>query len=126
MKKEVLSTPNAPAAVGAYSQAIRANGFIFVSGQLGMDPATGALAGASAADQARQALRNVAAILAAAGSGMERVVKCTVLLVTIDDFAAVNEEYARFFPAEPPARAAYAVGKLPRDAMVEIEAIALA
>lgn len=126
MKKEVLFTPNAPAAVAAYSQAIRANGFIFVSGQLGLDPATGAMVGGTVAEQARQALNNISAILAAAGSGMERVVKCTVLMVSMDDFSSINAEYSRFFPADPPARAAYAVAALPLVALVEIEAIALA
>jgi 2-iminobutanoate/2-iminopropanoate deaminase len=126
MDRTVLQTANAPAAIGAYSQAIRANGFIFLSGQLGLDPHSGALAGNSAAEQARQALNNISAILDAAGSGMDRVVKCTVLLDSIGDFAEVNAVYAGFFPKDPPARAAYAAGKLPLGALVEIEAIALA
>lgn len=126
MERTVITASGAPAAVGAYSQAIKANGFIFVSGQLGLDPATGKLTGTTAADQARQALANISAILEHAGSGMRRVVKCTVLLGSIGDFAAVNAVYAGFFPIDPPARAAYAVGGLPLGALVEIEAIALA
>ncbi|MBN1496194.1 MAG: hypothetical protein JXA07_05455 [Spirochaetes bacterium] len=126
MDRTVIATPGAPAAIGAYSQAIRANGFIFVSGQLGIDPVSGKLSAMTPAEQARQALANIAAILEAAGSGLDRAVKCTVLLDSIGDFADVNAVYAGFFPNDPPARAAYAVGKLPLGALVEIEAIALA
>jgi len=125
MKKSVIKTDKAPAAVAAYSQAIKANGFIFVSGQLGLDPATGKLGGGNAAEQAMSALRNLSAILDAAGSGMDKVVKCTVLLDSIADYPDVNAVYSHFFPRDPPARAAYAVGKLPLGALVEIEAIAL-
>jgi 2-iminobutanoate/2-iminopropanoate deaminase len=126
MRKTVIKTDSAPAAVAAYSQAVMANGFIFVSGQLGLDPRTGKLPGVTAAEQAGQALRNIQAILEAAGSGMEAVVKCTVLLASMDDFKSVNGVYAGFFQKDPPARAAYAVGGLPLGALVEIEAIALA
>jgi 2-iminobutanoate/2-iminopropanoate deaminase len=126
MEKTVIKTNNAPAAVAAYSQAIQANGFIFVSGQLGLDPETGKLKGNTAAEQAQKALQNVSVILDAAGSGMNNVVKCTVLLDSIADYPDVNAVYSRFFPSDPPARAAYAVGKLPLGALVEIEAIALA
>jgi 2-iminobutanoate/2-iminopropanoate deaminase len=126
MEKTVIKTNNAPAAVAAYSQAIKANGFIFVSGQVGLDPETGKLAGGTAAEQAQKALQNISAILEAAGSGMDKVVKCTVLLDSIADYPDVNTIYARFFPRDPPARASYAVGKLPLGALVEIEAIALA
>jgi 2-iminobutanoate/2-iminopropanoate deaminase len=126
MEKKVIKTDKAPAAVAAYSQAIKANGFIFVSGQIGLDPATGKLAGSTAAQQAMKALCNISAILEAAGSGMDNVVKCTVLLDSIADYSEVNAVYSRFFPLDPPARAAYAVGKLPLGALVEIEAIALA
>jgi 2-iminobutanoate/2-iminopropanoate deaminase len=125
MEKKVIKTDRAPAAVAAYSQAIKANGFIFVSGQLGLDPATGKLAGGTAAEQAMTALRNMSSILEAAGSGMDKVVKCTVLLDSIADYPDVNAVYSRFFPKDPPARAAYAVVKLPLGALVEIEAIAL-
>ena len=126
MEKTVIKTKNAPAAVAAYSQAIKANGFIFVSGQVGLDPEKGKLTGNTAAEQAQKALQNISAILEAAGSGMDNVVKCTVLLDSITDYPDVNAIYARFFPRDPPARASYAVGKLPLGALVEIEAIALA
>lgn len=126
MERTVISTKNAPPAVAAYSQAIRANGFVFVSGQVALDPATGTLTGGSAAAQAEQALCNMRAILEAAGSSMDKVVKCTVLLDDIADYPEVNKAYAVFFPNDAPARAAYAVGKLPLGALVEIEAIALA
>ena len=125
MEKKVIQTDKAPAAVAAYSQAIKANGFIFVSGQIGLEPATGKLSGGTAAEQTMTALRNISAILEAAGSGMDKVVKCTVLLDSIADYPEVNNVYSRFFPKDPPARAAYAVGKLPLGALVEIEAIAL-
>jgi 2-iminobutanoate/2-iminopropanoate deaminase len=125
MGKKVIKTDKAPAAVAVYSQAIKANGFIFVSGQIGLDPATGKLAGGTAAEQAMTALCNISAILEAAGSGMDKVVKCTVLLDSIADYPDVNAVYSRFFTTDPPARAAYAVGKLPLGALVEIEAIAI-
>lgn len=122
-----VTTLDAPAAIGPYSQAVRAGGLVFVSGQLPLDPATGKLAGLTAKEQAQQCLDNAAAILQAAGSTMDRVVKTTVLLTDIDDFAAVNEVYATFFRgAVLPARAAYAVAALPKGAQVEIELIALA
>lgn len=120
-----VATSDAPAAIGPYSQAVRAGDLLFVSGQLPIDPATGELAGGTAAEQAHQSLRNIAAILAAAGTSMDRVAKTTVLLTDINDFAAVNEVYARFFQgAVLPARAAYAVAALPKGAQVEIELVA--
>lgn len=122
-----VTTLDAPAAIGPYSQAVRAGGLIFVSGQLPLSPATGQLAGLTAKEQAQQCLDNAAAILQAAGSTMDQVVKTTVLLTDIDDFAAVNEVYSTFFRgAVLPARAAYAVAALPKGAQVEIELIALA
>lgn len=124
MTREVISTPHAPAAVGAYSQAIKANGLVFVSGQLGLVPETKQFAGASVAEQTRQALENMAAILEAAGTNMAYVVKCTVLLADIADFAEMNGVYSTFFPSDPPARAAFAVRDLPLGAQVEIEAFA--
>ncbi len=121
-----VSTIDAPAAVGAYSQAVRAGDLLFVSGQLPLDPATGALVGPDVRAQTEQSLRNAAAILAAAGSDMTRVVKTTVLLADIADFAMVNEVYAGHFRgAVLPARAAYQVAALPREARVEIEMIAV-
>jgi 2-iminobutanoate/2-iminopropanoate deaminase len=125
LSKSIVHTDRAPAAVGAYSQAVRAGSLVFVSGQIALDPQTGELSGDTAARQARQALTNLAEILKAAGTSLDRVVKCTVMLDSIDDFAAVNAVYAEFFPSDPPARAAYAVAKLPRGALVEIDAIAL-
>ena len=123
MEKKVIATKCAPAAVGPYSQAIRAGGFLFVSGQLGLDPATGKLVDGVEA-QASQALDNMAAILAEAGMGFANVVKATVLLASMDDFIKVNMIYAKRFPESPPARAAYAVARLPLGGLVEIESIA--
>jgi 2-iminobutanoate/2-iminopropanoate deaminase len=119
-----VSTDAAPAAVGAYSQAVVVGDLVFVSGQLPIDPATGAFAGPGVREEAAQSLRNGAAVLEAAGSGIAHVVKTTVLLADIDDFAVVNEVYAEVFSAGGgvlPARAAYQVGALPKGARVEIE-----
>ena len=124
MTKKAIHTNNAPAAIGPYSQAIEANGMIFVSGQLPIDPATGAFAGEDIAAQTRQSLTNIKSILAEAGAGMEDVVKTTVLLKNIADFTAMNEEYAEFYTGDCPARAAFEVAALPKNALVEIEAIA--
>jgi 2-iminobutanoate/2-iminopropanoate deaminase len=125
MTRTVVSTVNAPAAVGAYSQAIAANNLVFVSGQLGMDPATKQFAGDTVAAQTEQALKNMSAILQAAGTDMAHVVKCTVLLADISTFAEMNTVYSTFFPVDPPARAAFAVKDLPLGALVEIEAFAV-
>lgn len=120
-----LSTESAPAAIGPYSQAVAAVPFVFVSGQLPIDPATGKLDGESASQQAERSIANIEAILASAGLTLPDVVKTTVLLADIDDFAAVNEVYARRFAgAVLPARSAFQVAALPRGAKVEIEAIA--
>ena len=122
--KEAIHTAQAPAAIGPYSQAIRANGFVFVSGQLPVDPATGSFAGADVTAQTRQSLQNIQSILAEAGLGMDAVVKTTVFLQNMGDFAAMNEVYAAFFTGACPARAAEQVAALPKGALVEIEAIA--
>lgn len=122
--REAISTDRAPSAAGPYSQAIRAGNLVFSAGQLGIDPATGEMAGDDVAAQADQALRNLEAILRAAGSGMDRLVKVTVFLAEIDDWPAVNEVYARLVPEPYPARSAFAVKALPRGARVEIEAVA--
>jgi 2-iminobutanoate/2-iminopropanoate deaminase len=120
-----VHTDDAPAAIGAYSQAVRVGDLVFVSGQLPIDPATGEISGHSVRDQAAQSLRNGAAILLAAGSSIDSVVKTTVLLADIGDFASVNEAYAEVFSRGVlPARAAYQVAALPREARVEIEFIA--
>ena len=120
-----IQTPNAPAAIGPYSQAVQAGGTIYVSGQLPINPATGEFAGADIRAQARQSLENIKAILAAAGTDMAHVVKTTVLLQDMADFAAMNEGYAEYFSEPYPARAAFQVAKLPKDALVEIEAVAV-
>ena len=125
MMREVIATPQAPAAVGAYSQGIKANGFVFVSGQLGLLPETKAFAGDTVAAQTEQALKNIAAILEAAGTTMTHVVKVTVLLADIATFSEMNTVYSTFFPQDPPARAAFAARGLPLGALVEIEAIAV-
>lgn len=119
-----IHTPNAPAAIGPYSQAVQAGSMLFVSGQIPIDPATGAFAGEDIATQTRQSLTNIQNILAAAGYCLNDVVKTTVLLADIADFGAMNEVYAQFFTENKPARAAFAVKDLPRGALVEIEAIA--
>lgn len=119
-----LSTQKAPAAIGPYSQGIEVNGFVYVSGQLPIDPATGMFAEGGIRAEARQSLTNIKNILAEAGLTMRDVVKVTVLLSDINDFAAVNEVYADFFDAPYPARSAFAVAALPKGANIEIEAIA--
>lgn len=120
-----VHTPNAPAAIGPYSQAITAGNTIYVSGQLPIDPATGAFAGNDIAAQTAQSLTNLKSILNAAGADMCDVVKTTVYLANIGDFAAMNEVYAKFFAAPYPARAAFEVACLPKNALVEIECIAV-
>ena len=112
-------------AIGPYSQAVRTNGLVFASGQIPTDPQTGQFVSGGIQEQTEQVLRNLAAVLEAAGSGLDRVVKTTVFLLDMQEFAAMNEVYARFFKEEPPARATVQAARLPRDARVEIEAIAL-
>lgn len=119
-----ISTQNAPAAIGPYSQAIRTGNLVFVSGQLPIDPATGQFAEGGITELTRQSLTNIANILKEAGTDMSHVVKTTVLLADMNDFAAMNEVYASFFEAPFPARSAFAVKTLPKGAMVEIECIA--
>lgn len=123
MSKKQVATSKAPGAIGPYSQAIMAGNWVYTSGQLGMDPETAALAD-NVQDQARQSLSNVKAILEEAGASMEHVVKTTVYLKDMNDFAAVNEVYATFFTEPYPARSAVEVARLPKDALVEIEAVA--
>ena len=121
--REAISTDGAPAAAGPYSQAVRAGELVFTAGQLGMDPASGELA-SDIRGQAEHALRNLEAILIAAGSGLDRLVKVTVYLADIGDWPAVNEVYAAILPEPYPARSAFAVKDLPKSALVEIEAVA--
>jgi 2-iminobutanoate/2-iminopropanoate deaminase len=123
--RHVISTPDAPAAAGPYSQAIRAGELVFTAGQLGLDPTTGEFAADDVAGQAERALANLAAILGAAGSGLDQLVKVTVYLAEIGDWPAVNEVYARVVPEPFPARSAFAVKDLPKGALVEIEAVAM-
>ena len=123
--RERIQTENAPAAIGPYSQAIKAGGFVFVSGQIPIDPQTGEFVAGGVAEQTKQVLKNLAAVLEAAGSGLDRVVKTTVFLADMKEFPGMNEVYATFFSAPPPARATVAAAGLPRDARVEIEAVAL-
>lgn len=120
-----ITTPNAPAALGPYSQAILAGDHIYISGQLGIDPATGEFAGDTAALQARQAFANIDAILKQAGCSMNSIVKTTCFLSNMDDFAAVNEVYEEFLEEPYPARSAFEVAKLPKGGLVEIETIAI-
>lgn len=122
--KQVINTPEAPAAIGTYSQAIVVNGFLFASGALGIDPATGDFAGADFRSQAEQVMKNVAAILKAAGTTPENVVKTTVFLADMQDFGTLNEVYATLFKAPYPARSAVAVKTLPKGGLVEMEFIA--
>lgn len=123
--RKVVATENAPAAVGPYSQAIRAGDFIFTAGQLGLDPGTGKLVEGGVEAQTRQALTNLRAVLEAGGSSLDRVAKVTVFLQDINDFKAVNGVYAQFFTQDPPARSAVQVAALPLGGLVEIEAVAV-
>jgi 2-iminobutanoate/2-iminopropanoate deaminase len=126
MAREVISTDAAPRAIGPYSQAVRAGGFLFLSGQIALDPQTGQLVGSDIKQQTRQVLENVGAILQAGGSALARVVRCSVFLADMNDFGPMNEEYGSFFQGEPPARTTVQAARLPRGALVEIDVIALA
>lgn len=123
---EVVSTDKAPGAIGPYSQAIKANGMVFCSGQIPIDPATGDFVSENIAEQTVQVFKNLSAVLEAAGSSLEKVVKTTVFLADMNDFAAMNEVYSKYFVANKPARATVQAARLPRDAKVEIECIAAA
>ncbi|MBC7363914.1 MAG: RidA family protein [Candidatus Aminicenantes bacterium] len=124
--KKAINTDKAPKAIGPYSQAIMANGFIFVSGQIPIDPEKGEIVGSTVEEQAHQVLKNIKAILEEAGSSLAEVVKATVYLADMNDFARMNAVYAQYFPEPYPARAAFQVARLPRDVKIEIEVIALA
>jgi len=124
--REVISTHDGPKAIGPYSQAIKANGFVFVSGQVAIDPVTNTLVSGDVAFQTDRVLKNVSGILQAAGTSLDKVVRSTVFLKNMNDFTAMNEVYGKFFPAAPPARSTVEVARLPKDVLVEIDVIALA
>jgi 2-iminobutanoate/2-iminopropanoate deaminase len=126
LERQIIATEKAPAAVGPYSQAVRVNNSIFTAGQVALDLATSRLVEGDIAAQTRQVLENLSAVLEAAGSSLAQVVKTTVYLTDMDDFAAMNQVYAEFFPADPPARTTVQVARLPLGARLEIEAIAVA
>jgi len=126
MEYEIVTSPDAPASVGPYSQATRAGDFVFCAGQAAFDPATGQIVGGGIGPQTEQVLRNLEAVLKAAGSGLERVVKVTIFLEDWRDFAGMNEVFARFFPDRPPARSTIQGTRWPEESLVAIEAVALA
>ena len=125
MKKEIISTSNAPAAVGPYSQAIKVGDFIFSSGQIPFDPETNELVAEDIESQTRQVMKNVAAVLEAAGVTLDNVVKTTVFMKDMNDFNQVNEIYAEYFTENPPARSAVEAARLPKDVLIEMEVIAV-
>ena len=124
--RDVIATDRGPKAIGPYSQAIKANGFVFVSGQIPLDPRTQQLVEGDIARQTERVLENLKGIVEVAGSSLDRTVKTTVFLTDLKDFAAMNEVYGRYFPSNPPARSTVEVARLPRDVRVEIELFALA
>jgi 2-iminobutanoate/2-iminopropanoate deaminase len=126
LERQIIATEEAPAAVGPYSQAVRVNNSIFTAGQIALDPATSKLVEGDIAAQTRRVLQNLSAVLEAAGSSLAQVIKTTVYLTDMDDFAAMNQVYAEFFPTDPPARTTVQVARLPLGARLEIEAIAVA
>lgn len=125
MGKEVIATKAAPAAIGPYSQAIKTNGFLFTAGQIPLDPATGKLVEGGIKEQTERVMQNLAAVLAEAGADFSGVVKTTCFLANLDDFAAFNEVYARYFTDQPPARSTVQAARLPAGAQVEVECVAL-
>jgi 2-iminobutanoate/2-iminopropanoate deaminase len=124
--REIIQTDHAPQAIGPYSQAVKANGLVFASGQIPIDPGTGQFVEGGIEAQTEQVLKNLTAVLEASGSSLNRVIKTTVFMADMQEFGAMNEVYGRFFASEPPARATVEAARLPRNARVEIEAIALA
>lgn len=123
--REIISTKGAPQAIGPYSQAIKANGFIFTSGQIAIDPSTQQVVAGDVAAQTERVLRNLSEILEAAGSGLGKVLRSTVFLKDMNDFAAMNQVYAKYFSSAPPARSTVEVARLPKDVLVEIDVVAL-
>jgi 2-iminobutanoate/2-iminopropanoate deaminase len=123
--KDIVLTDRGPKPIGPYSQAVKANGFLFVSGQVALDPKTGEMLSGTIAEQTERTLQNIKGIVEASGSNLGHVVKTTVFLKDMNDFAAMNEVYAKFFTAAPPARSTVQVARLPKDALVEIEVVAV-
>lgn len=123
--RDVIATKDAPQAIGPYSQAIRANGFVFTSGQVAIDPANQQVVAGDISAQTDRVMKNLSAILKAAGTGLEKVVRTTVFLKNMGDFAAMNEVYGRYFTSAPPSRSTVEVARLPKDVLVEIDAVAL-
>lgn len=123
--REIVATEHGPKAIGPYSQAIKANGFVFTAGQVALDPATGTMVGTEIKAQTERVLENLKGIVEAAGSSLHKAVKTTVYLKSLDDFAPMNEVYARYFPSAPPGRTTVEVARLPKDALVEIDVVAL-
>lgn len=123
--REIISTKDAPQAIGPYSQAIKANGFIFTSGQIAIDPSTQQIVTGDVGAQTERVLRNLSEILEAAGSGLGKVLRSTVFLKDMNDFAAMNQVYAKYFSSAPPARSTVEVARLPKDVLVEIDVVAL-
>ena len=124
--REIIATDHAPKAIGPYSQAIRANGLVFTSGQVAIDPATQQVISGDVAAQTDRVMKNITGILEAAGTSLDKVLRCTVFLKNMNDFAAMNEVYGRYFKQNPPARSTVEVARLPKDVLVEIDTIALA
>jgi len=123
--RDIISTPDAPKAIGPYSQGIRANGFVFVSGQIAIDPSTQQVVAGDVAAQTEQVIKNLSDILKAAGTSLDQVVRSTVFLKSMNDFATMNEVYGKFFTSSPPARSTVEVSRLPKDVLVEVDVIAL-
>ena len=124
--REIIATDHAPKAIGPYSQAIRANGLVFTSGQVAIDPATQQVISGDVAAQTDRVMKNITGILEASGTSLDKVLRCTVFLKNMNDFAAMNEVYGRYFKQNPPARSTVEVARLPKDVLVEIDTIALA
>ena len=123
--REIISTEHGPKAIGPYSQAVKANGFVFTAGQVALDPATGSVVGTEIKAETERVMENLKGIVEAAGSSLHKVVKTTVFLKDMNEFSSMNEVYARYFPAAPPARSTVEVSRLPKDVRVEIEVVAL-
>ncbi len=125
MNFEIISTDKAPAAIGPYSQAVKVGNFVYTSGAIPVDPKSGEVVAGGVAEQAQQAIKNLAAVLAGAGTGLEKVIKTTVFIKNMNDFAVINEVYKKFFTSDFPARSCVEVARLPKDVLIEIECVAV-